>query len=266
MLGKLMKYEFKSTGRTLLPIYGALLVSALLMRLLAIDGSAGVMGSTEFGQGLVAMITGFLFIALLVASAVLTLVITLQRFSKNLLGEEGYLSMTLPVKPWQHIVSKLTVSVCWYITSCLVAIGSFMILIFEAQAMRYFFQEFGMLMRMLFWNWNWTYIVEFTLFALLSTVTGVLLLYASMALGQISNRNRKLTSFGFFLLLCFGLQIITSIISRIVGNSLDFNYYYMGVNNQIHIALWLNIALYAAYSAGFFALTNYMLTKRLNLE
>ena len=34
MLGKLIKYEFKATGRILLPLYGALLVFALINRLL----------------------------------------------------------------------------------------------------------------------------------------------------------------------------------------------------------------------------------------
>ena len=41
----------------------------------------------------------------------------LQRFYKNLLSGEGYLMHTLPVRPWQHIASKLIAAVVWTVLS-----------------------------------------------------------------------------------------------------------------------------------------------------
>ena len=39
MLGKLIKYEFKSTGRMLLPLYGLLLILSFLIRFSTINES-----------------------------------------------------------------------------------------------------------------------------------------------------------------------------------------------------------------------------------
>ena len=39
-----------------------------------------------------------------------TCVVTIQRFYKGLLGQEGYLMFTLPVKNWQLVFSKALVS------------------------------------------------------------------------------------------------------------------------------------------------------------
>lgn len=48
---------------------------------------------------------------LFMAAFVLTLIIQIQRFSKNLLGDEGYLMFTLPASVSQHITAKLVVAV-----------------------------------------------------------------------------------------------------------------------------------------------------------
>ena len=91
MLRKLLKYEFKSTGRTFLPIYGALLITAFLTRLFVFNKDV----SNSFFLGIFQMVLSSLFGFLLMAVFILTLVVSLQRFYKNLLGEEGYLSIAL---------------------------------------------------------------------------------------------------------------------------------------------------------------------------
>lgn len=96
MLGKLLKYELKATSRTFLPIYGALILVALGNRLFR-------MGNINLGFGLTTAILVGLFVAL----GVLTLMVTIQRFNRNLLGDEGYLMFTLPVGPNQLIFLSL---------------------------------------------------------------------------------------------------------------------------------------------------------------
>ena len=86
MLGKLMKYEFMATGRTFLPLFAALILVSIVNRLLS-----------SLGLNVPSAIGTVVSVILMVGVAVVTLLITLQRFRNNLLSNEGYLMMTLPV-------------------------------------------------------------------------------------------------------------------------------------------------------------------------
>ncbi len=259
MLGKLMKYEFKSTARTFLPIYGALLATAFVTRLMMWGDAGTISMNGNFAYNLISGIVVFLFIALLVATFALSLIVTLQRYYKNLLGEEGYLSMTLPVKPWQHITSKLVVSSVWYIASGVVAMLSFFILMLS----RDFFTQFSHAITQIFswitWDANTVMgTIELILMMLVGMACCILILYASMSLGQLTNKSRKLASFGWFLGLMFAMQMLTGFLTRAFSGMMG--------HISFHAAAWYAIILMLAFSAVFFFLSNYMLSKKLNLE
>ena len=104
MLSKLLKYEFKSTGRTFGLCYAGVVAAALLLRILGLlSDSIGfsdtlprsVVLFTEFLTGL----SGVAYAVMIVAVCVITFLLILQRFYKNLLSGEGYLMHTLPVRP-----------------------------------------------------------------------------------------------------------------------------------------------------------------------
>ena len=112
MLSKLLKYEFKATCR----IYGGLY--------LAILAAAALLGAFFRFPALasdfpIAVVT-IVYLMLCVAIAVITALTIIQRFTRNLLGREGYLMHTLPVTPAQLILSKLISSVVWLPCSILV--------------------------------------------------------------------------------------------------------------------------------------------------
>ncbi len=153
MLKKLMKYEFKSTGRAFLPVYGALLASALMTRLMMWGDNISALNNA-FLYNLISGLVVVLFVAMLVATFVVTLMVVLQRFSKNLLGEEGYLSMTLPVKPYQHILSKSIVAVFWYFASWIAAVLSFMVLMWNRHIFRDILRAVTFLFTEIQWDWQ----------------------------------------------------------------------------------------------------------------
>lgn len=100
MLGKLIKYEFKACGRTFFPLYIGILVLAAInglcnnYNIFSIgDNGTSLSFSIENVQGILMLVLFALFVALFV----LTILLTIQRFKKNLLDEEGYLMFTLPV-------------------------------------------------------------------------------------------------------------------------------------------------------------------------
>lgn len=259
MLNKLLKYEFKSTGRTFLPIYGALLITSFLTRLFVFNKDF----SNSFFLSLFQVVISSLFGFLLMAVFILTLVVSLQRFYKNLLGEEGYLSMTLPVRPWQHILCKSLTSLVWYIFSSIAAILAFLILAYEKGMLGDFFKAIVTLIRRGSLNAQiLTACGEFFLFAALGILAFTMMLYASMALGQLNANKRLLTSFGAFLALNFLVQILMGVL----GNLAVQWVFPVSDDWAIHVALLLSIVVELFFLAGFFAITNYILSRKLNLE
>lgn len=121
MLGKLIKYEFKATGRILLPLYGALLVFALINRLLFRSSLDETINNT-FGTigGIANILSVFAYGCTMAAVFVVTFFVIVQRFYKNILGDEGYLMNTLPIKPYLNIINKILTSAIWTIVSCFV--------------------------------------------------------------------------------------------------------------------------------------------------
>lgn len=124
MLGKLMKYEIKATQRIFLPLYGLILVFALLIKVFMLFNIQNARGMAIIPF----VITMIIYCVLIAAVCVMTLVVTIQRFNKNLLGDEGYLSFTLPVKVHSHIDSKMIISLMWTVLSLIVSAVSIFIL------------------------------------------------------------------------------------------------------------------------------------------
>ena len=126
MLAKLIKHEFKATARIFLPILGTVLVltgaAALTVKLggiLVLPGGTGWGGPVlGLASGLLCLLTFIAMMAMMTAAVV----VTIQRFYKNLLGDEGYLMFTLPVTPAQHITAKLAVGTVWTLLSLALAV------------------------------------------------------------------------------------------------------------------------------------------------
>ena len=110
MLRKLLKHEFRATGRVMLPLYLILLATA-------VGANFSTRGLLETDFQILDILGGLLvvaFVVAIIAVCVMSMVVMVQRFYKNLLQDEGYVMMTLPVSTHQHIWSKLIVSAVWF--------------------------------------------------------------------------------------------------------------------------------------------------------
>lgn len=88
MLGKLMKYEIKATARLFLPLYAALLVFSLINRFLNPFAIGESINNINL-QFTIRAISMTAYVLLLLGTLVMTVVIMIQRFYKNLLGTKG---------------------------------------------------------------------------------------------------------------------------------------------------------------------------------
>ena len=132
MLGKLIKYDFRSCIRRFGPLWLGLTALAAINGFTighVLDNSA-IYGWPQFALGIVPMI---LLGVMWTAVAIMTLVFVCERFYKGLLGDEGYLSLTLPVTTEQHILSKAVVATLLEIITGFVAVlsGCLLVLVYK---------------------------------------------------------------------------------------------------------------------------------------
>ena len=116
MLGKLIKHELRGSGRTMLPF---ILVSLFLAVMAGLSMRAMERQQDYSWFNILFGIVIFLFVAGLMAVCIMSVVVVINRFRQNLLGDEGYLMFTLPVSVDQHIWAKLIVSAIWFLATAL---------------------------------------------------------------------------------------------------------------------------------------------------
>lgn len=249
MLTKLLKYEFRATARTFGICYAALLAVAALFAILL--NVSNWNGDNSLPLNWLAVILIVAYVALLCIVGVLTLVMLIQRFEKNLLGGEGYLMNTLPVSPWQHITSKLIVSLAWCVCSVAASVLSFAILAMVEVNLDDLFGSLGEILRQIDISSLWLPLF----IVLVGIVEFILQVYASMMLGQCFNKGKKFLAVVFF--------VVFLIIMSIVDSNTWGNLTMYSVSTATEAVTLVKELI---FSAAFFALTDYLLKRRLNLE
>lgn len=224
MLGKLLKHEFRATARTMLPMFGVVLVLSLLANLSfarIADTDSGAL-DILFGLFIVAFFLG------LFTMGVMSLVVMIQRFYKNVLGDEGYLTLTLPVNVHEILWSKLIVSFVWFLATGLIAIAAVFVAVFtltysELGEMLRNMPSFGEMLRLFFEKTHITpgqltgIILQLAAMIILSSLTACLHFYAAMALGHSFSNNKVLLSVVFFIAISFFFSFVTSLLGICTG-------------------------------------------------
>lgn len=262
MLGKLMKYEVMATSRIFLPLYGLILLLAGFNRVfLPLNSSA---------FDIPRMITMTVYVSLIVALFVMTLVMTIQRFNKNLLGDEGYLSFTLPVRTWCHIVSKATVTLMWTTLSLIVSFFSiFLLAVGNAESMREFSRSCMQLGNAFHYygGWAWLILAECLVLYIAMTFGGVIEIYAAVSVGHLAPRHKLLSGFGAFIGFGVAEQLIIALARSFINTNSWFGFYNDAVTVRTVSMVLLCFILYCVVSSVvFFFLTNWILKRKLNLE
>ena len=205
MLGKLLKYEFRATGRSMLPVLGvmALLVALANLSVRVLDKNIG---------GFLAVLFGLLIFAAVVAviaAEIMPVVVMVTRFYRNLLGSEGYLMHTLPASVHSLVWSKLIVSCVWMLLTNLVIflLGGLSALHLGDLSLGQILEGFPSfaeireaLEQMGVSGGDVTLLlVEMALIVVLAQLAACLHFYAAMSLGHMFTKHKGLYSVLFFL-------------------------------------------------------------------
>lgn len=269
MLGKLFKYEMRATGRIFLPTYLVLLAFAILTRFsLSVNhfdfdrvSDLAAIFMTTVIAGYVLAIFGVFIVAF---------VVIIQRFYKNLTGDEGYLMFTLPVNTWELVTSKLLSALVWQLVTAAAVVVSLCILLFRLEylpdmmdAFRWFWREINMEIGV---NLA-AFILEMLLLMVLGAVQGTLMIYASIAIGHTIHKHRVLGAVGAYIGLSVAIQFASSIAMLPLGlTSFRTDWYSMNPTAAFHMIMLASAILCLIVGAILFFITTYILGRQLNLE
>lgn len=290
MLRKLLKYEFRSTARTMGGWYLALLAVAgllgLTMRFGVGDTHLVVTDSyanTTVGVGIIVTVLALVYVALIAATLVLTFVCIVQRFRKNLLGGEGYLMHTLPVSARALVGSKLISSLVWCLVSMLVEILSmllvFVVLWLSVDSLKFLPDAAAQLLRE-FRLASGLNALSFAAGLLVALLCGfgcsVLCVYAACMIGHQFKRHMVVAGVVSFFALQYAQSALLSLLGvtgyKLVDKMADAvlraasGYESLPVNGQFWLGV-LGISLPSlVFALIYFFLTDWLLREHLNLE
>ena len=267
MLSKLLKYEFRATGRIMLPVYALLLVTA---------GGTSVTGSLmgRYPESTVLSIFRTLFMTLFAFTTfgvlLLTLVLMVYRFYKNLMTDEGYLMFTLPVSRSQLIWSKLLVALVWSVLSTVLAalawmaeisvVGRENVFSLIAQGLRSLRQHL---------SGNLTgCAAALVVLCLVSCLVSFLKFYAAISLGHSFSNHKILLSVVFYIGFGIAVQTILSVVTAAgIRSDVDPDFWAdPPAAVLLSYVIWGTAAWSVLECAAYYILTLLTLKKRLNLQ
>ena len=274
MVRKLIKYDFVSFLRLLLPVQLIVIGIAGVNRIVQIfEKGGGPAYSIVFVSSIV-----LLSVACVVA-LVMCFVIGIVRFYQGLYSKEGYLSHTLPVTSAQHLWSKLIVTMIFevgtvftiFLAVNVATIGDVGVELYKAlgyllgQAFTYLHGHLIL------------FIVEAVVMLLVATAVSFLRIYFCISIGQLVNRKKILLAFGIY----FGIYMLGQISATIVitlGMVLANNEPWMRLIGTIgdwaadhpvaslHIGMITVAVVSAAVGLVYFVVSRAIMTRRLNLS
>lgn len=284
MLRKLMKHELLATGRIMLPMFA-------LVMLAAVGGNISTYRLLETDNGFfntVGVLLLTVFIVAIFAACLLAFALMVNRFYQNLLKDEGYLMMTLPVTVHEHVLSKLLVSILWFSLTAVTVVLAFFILIYQAGFIRGFFSEVIEILGALVTEGYGAHSVIFALELLLLAAAGsamfCLQAYAAIAIGHSFASHKTFFSIGAYFLIQTAMQIVYILLANTAGKTIfhfinnfiestmvetilaDGTTLYMSAPLTVHVILLGAVGVIALHGAAFYAITAYFMKKRLNLN
>lgn len=233
MLKKCLKHEWKACWKNMALLNGA----AIFMG--ALGGSGFLFSQISELPDLLIVLYLFAYVLIVIAASVMTQVLMIQRYYKNLFTDEGYLTNVLPVSATDHILSKMLVFGAWSILNALSVLASFAFLLLPS-AIRYFTAN-----TLLFYNKAMTF--------------SDFLFYAAISIGSLVSSHKILTAVLSYIGMTTVIQIFGGIsIVRVFQDSTPTAVVTTSSVSTLIITVVLCVVL--------FLICRYILSRRLNLS
>lgn len=268
MLIKLLKKDLRATSRAFLPlILGFVFVSILAKVFFEI-----ILASTPYGgysetsqvMTIFSILIFMLYIFYIIVYYVMTYVFIVFDFYKTIVGDHGYLTHTLPVKTGTIINSKLIIAIFWQcLTGLLIFLSFFLFAVghIDHFIMQDFLVEFHDIVGVSFNQ----YLIFIVGCMIAGAFSSPLMFYVSIAIGHLFGKHKILGA----ILSYFGIYTVLQIVSVIILAGLGFTVSLTAttVNSTFFTSImWFAVILSLMTSIIFYFITNFVLSRKLNLE
>lgn len=279
MLGKVFKYEMKSLARWFLPLLAGFFAVTLLCKFSFEMTSFG--GTPSRIAAVIAVLFAMLYGLFVAALFVLTAVFIVVHFYKTMTGGCGYLSHTLPVKTRTLIHAKLLTAIVWPLIACAVLALSVLILVLGHISpgeifgiLRSMMQDVSLMFRQMAAELHISlplFVAEWWICLIASLISAPLMVYVSIAMGQLFLKHRLLCSVLVFFGIYAVLQIVTTAAILAIGGG---SMLLAGGTDQgpqwqasvIQLFMLAMVFLSVGPAVVYYMATNYIFSKKLNLE
>lgn len=208
MLGKLIKHEFRATGRLMAPLFGALLLLAVFSRV-ANQILQQVPNPTRVLY-IVSVLLAIVYVLAGLGVMVFSTVLMIKRFHQNFLTDEGYLMFTLPAGMHSLLWSKLITAALFFIFTFLADALAVAIVVWRGGTARDLFESIVGLFRELdsyYMANGLAFALETLALLFVSLLVTCLLFYAPMSIGYSFANHKGLLSVVFYFVIQAILQI-----------------------------------------------------------
>lgn len=260
MLGKLLKYELKRSARKFFPLVVGYMIVSLIFSLML-----------RYGESIKSPNFLMIFIVVCIAygiavGALFTVgfTISLTNFHKTLFTDEGYLMLTIPVKPYYHIFTKFISSVIWSAASMIVFVLS-LLLIDPTE----YLDSVGDFINALGNGFIEEPLTSFLICLYTLTLFAGLQIFLYFVI-SLSNCFKHKCLAGFAII--FACNMLSSMISNFAGDLSLWNMIFMPTSRLPATETAFNLRLVFmtmyqfAYILAYFLLTNFIITRKHNLQ
>lgn len=260
MLGKLMKYEWKSTWKLLVPANLLIVIMTFFACVtVRIDFFEYNNNAVNFAAVMIILMYVLSMFVAMIGSAIYLI----YHFYSSTYGDQGYLLHTLPVDKHHIIIAKVVVSAAWVLISSFLVYVS---VLFLFNADRDILSQFidvleGMVARTYDDKISGFAIIMALIALLVEMLARVLKVTACISLGQISSNHKLLAAFAFYFAIYIAQQIVNTFHFVVLGYIYDkTGTWEIGPSWEYALITGL------IYTVVFYLITWYVMDRKLNLD
>lgn len=266
MLGKLLKHEISYYVKRFFPFAIIMLVISLILCL------CRIIGDIDMEESLISMTASDMFsvfVMLLLMGYMILLYIVMacpyfmgiSRFHKNMFTDEGYLTNTLPVKSWEHIVSKLIGTISCYVIAKITLYLSVFFISGEVVGIQNLISIDSLFFDQIFERIENDFIIFIIseINGIITFIAFILLCYMVEAIRNRLNSNKGFAYFIVFAAIFAHMMIYAIIVGYVSAMQED-------VATPPSLMFIISVIYYIIISLLMFFITNHIIGKKLNLE
>ena len=258
MLKKLMKYEFKSTLRYLLPLYTTFLIITCISKILL------CLTSYEARLSFIPVLLNMIFYILFIGFIVSTFFSQIIRYYGSMVTDEAYITFSLPVDVKRLTGAKLITAVVNNCISIFLGILGMVIMFFTLDEAQNKIRAMKVQIQYMADSLNINIVLLVCIVVVMMVITFAtynLFIYTAIAIGQSFQGNKLVGTFFAGMVMYMSMMIVLIPVFLIINGL-----YSKRGTGSVTSFIMVCIGLLIGFNILFFKIIDYLFTNKLNLD